>query len=542
MFEVVDKGGASTRTVRIGSSLVRFPVWAFATNDTSGSTVRVVFPAGFQVTVASGDIPAPSTDPSGRTVFQTGRLKTPLTFFAYLVADRPGSTTVRVVKTSVAATPVDLSVEAWTDDPAWSKRVGNLVRRALPLLAERTGLAWPRDGGLFVREALGRSTGGYAGLFDPVAGTIDIAYDAADEVVVHEAAHAWFNGAMLADRWANEGFASYYAIDVARDLKVKVDPAADALTPELDAVRIPLNAWGPVGALDRPTEDYGYAASLELARAIAERAGPEALRAVWADIAARVGAYQPVGPAAVETVDPAPDWRGLLDLLEEQTGRSFTDLWRTWVARDADLALLDQRATARTRYAALVEAAGDWPLPRTIRDAMRAWQFDDATALMADVEAVLASRTEIQARAAAAGLTAPDTLHDVFVQPDGLGAAALQARSEMLVLDQYDAAVAARPSEPGILVEIGLWGAAPERDLSQARTQFASGDLEDATASAASAAATWSGAAELGRSRAMSLVLLLVAIAFAIVLALASFRGRRQRRRSASSPWPDLER
>ncbi len=553
VFEIVDPGGASTRAVRIGSSLVRFPVWAFATNDTSGSTVRVVFPTGFQVTVASGDIPAPTTDQSGQTVFQTGRLKTPLTFFAYLVADRPGATTVRVVQTTVASTPVALSIRSWADDPAWSKRVGSLVRRALPLLAERIGLAWPRDGGLVVSEALGRSTGGYAGLFDPVAGTIDVAYDAADEVVVHESAHAWFNGGLLADRWANEGFASYYALDAATDLKVKVDPATDALTPEIDAARIPLNAWGPVGKVDRATEDYGYAASLELARAIATRAGPDALRAVWSDAAAGIGAYQPITPGDArgsaagsagppETVNSAPDWRGLLDLLEERTGTSFTDLWRTWIARDSDLALIDQRTAARARYVALLSTAGDWPIPRAVRDALRAWRFDDAMTLMADVEGVLASRNEITARATAIGLSAPETLHKVYAQPDGVAAAAIEARAEMLAIDRYAAAQAARPSTPGMFEEIGLWGSDPDSDLARSRTQFAAGDLSDSTASSASAAAAWSGAAELGRGRAISLVVLFVAILFAVVLAGAAFRGRRRRRRADRVVWPDLRR
>ena len=29
--------------------------------------------------------------------------------------------------------------------------------------------------------------------------------------MLHEAAHAWFNGGFVADRWMAEGFASYYA-------------------------------------------------------------------------------------------------------------------------------------------------------------------------------------------------------------------------------------------------------------------------------------------------------------------------------------------
>ena len=87
VFDLVDKGGTRP-DLRVGSSLVSFPVWAFATDGTAGSTVRVVFPAGFRVEIQSGDIPAPTTAADGTVVLQTGKLSQPLTFFAYLVADR----------------------------------------------------------------------------------------------------------------------------------------------------------------------------------------------------------------------------------------------------------------------------------------------------------------------------------------------------------------------------------------------------------------------------------------------------------------------
>ena len=100
---MVDAGGTATRDLRIGTSLASFPVWAFATDSTPGSSVRVVFPAGYQVEVESGEIPKPTVGADGVTTFQTGKLATPLTFFAYLVADRPGSYVDRKVTTDVGA-------------------------------------------------------------------------------------------------------------------------------------------------------------------------------------------------------------------------------------------------------------------------------------------------------------------------------------------------------------------------------------------------------------------------------------------------------
>jgi hypothetical protein len=142
-FDIVDADGAATRDVRIGSSLVSFPVWAFATDSTPGSTVRVVFPAGYEVQVESGSIPEPTKDASGKVIFQTAKLIAPLSFFAYLVADRPAADADQVLTVDVGDIPVALTIRSWADDAAWSKRVGGLAARALPLLADRIGLPWP---------------------------------------------------------------------------------------------------------------------------------------------------------------------------------------------------------------------------------------------------------------------------------------------------------------------------------------------------------------------------------------------------------------
>ncbi len=516
-----------------------FPVWAFATDSTAGSTVRVVFPAGFEARVQAGAIAGPTTDAEGRVVFQTSKLSEPLRFFAFLVADRPGAYATKVSTALVGTVSVEVTTRAWTDDLAWQGRVGGLVVRALPVLAERIGLPWPRNGGLIVHEALSRSTGGYAGLFDPASGQIEVAYYADDFVVLHESAHAWFNGNLLADRWANEAFASYYGLDVAARLKVKA--AGDVLTPELGDHRIPLNAWGPVGGADKATEDYAYAAVLALARAIAARAGDDTLRAVWADAAGRVGAYQPPpapddpaaavggGAAAPELVDGPPDWRGLLDLLDARTKGSFDDLWRTWVARDEDLNLLDARKLSRARYAEVLAAAGDWRLPRAVRDAMRAWRFDDATRLLTTASTLLAQRDAIAERAAASGLTAPDTLRTAFESPDGFASATLEATAELEAIARYDRAVAARPVSTDLVESIGLWGTTPTAELDRARALLAIGDLTGAATAAGSAEATWSGAADLGRGRLVSLGVLLLAAVLAVVLFVSWLSSRRRR-------------
>ncbi len=432
----------------------------------------------------------------------------------------------------MAGKPVELTIRAWPDDPAWADRVGGLVGRALPVLAERIGLAWPRDDGLIVEEAASRSTGGYAGLFDPREGLVEVAYYADDSVVLHEAAHAWFNGSLLADRWANEAFASYYGLAAAEQLGVAGQ--ADELTPELIDARIPLNAWGPIGRQATDTEDYAYAASLVLAREIADRAGPAMLQAVWAAAAARVGGYQPPTGNAPETVDGPPDWRGLLDLLEAPGTDSYDELWREWVVRDSDLKLLDARLAARSAYDDVVGSAGDWSLPQPIREALRAWQFETAGALLADAGAILGQRGEIESAAAASGLVPPPALQVAFELPDGFNAARLEATEELSAIARFDGAVATRPAEPDLLELLGMLGTTPEADLTHARALFAAGDLAGSRAAAGAAAAVWTSAADVGRGRLVSIVALTLAALLALALLIGGLRGRRRRRHGSA--------
>ena len=151
-------------------------------------------------------------------MLETGKLAKPLTFFAYLVADRGRRDYDRADRERRRRRDgrSTLTIQSWPDDTAWARsgrRAWSPARcRSSP---SGSGSPWPRDGGLVVRETVSRSTGGYAGLFDPAGGEVEVAYDAERHVVLHEAAHAWFNGALLADRWANEAFASYYGTEAA---------------------------------------------------------------------------------------------------------------------------------------------------------------------------------------------------------------------------------------------------------------------------------------------------------------------------------------
>jgi len=304
----------------------------------------------------------------------------------------------------------------------------------------------------------------------------------------------------------------------------------------------PLNAWRATGEAEPEEDAFGFAASLALAREIADRVGLGALRETWQDAAAGVPAYQPgagttgtsgdpgTGQAALETGADPPDWRALLDLLEANADPSkeagLERLWRRWVVRPEDAALLEARTEARLAYEAAVDEAAPWQLPRSIRDAMRAWQFDAALEIVGDARDVLQLRERVTTAAGAAGLIEPDAVRPLFEAYDSLAEAGAEAVTELAALDRIQAAVAVRIPEPGLMDRVGLIGVDPEARLAAARAAFEAGDQDTALAEAAAAEAEWSSVPDVARGRLTSATLLTAA-----VLLLAWLVAQRRRRR-----------
>jgi hypothetical protein len=546
-FDLQDPGGAPAREVRIGSSLVSFPVWAFAGEGSTGSSVAVAFPPGYEVNVEAGALPDRDEAEDGAVIYRSGKIAEPLQFFAYVVADREGDYVELERSVAVGDGTASLLLRGWDDDPEWTERIGDLFEQALPALGEEIGLPWPHTDPLVIQEVLSRSAGGYAGLFDPGEGRVEVAYWAPSLVVLHEAAHGWFNGGLLADRWANEGFATLYAGRVAEDLGIEGD--APQLSDTVLEARIPLNAWGLSGETEDAAEAYGFAASAALAEAIAERAGDEALRDVWGWAEAGVTAYPwPLRADADDSTalvgNPsagAPDWRGLLDLLEERTGESFDDLWREWVVRPDEVALLDARVAVRREYERTIRLADDWVLPAAIRTALRAWQFDMASALMADARTVIAQREALVSGASRAGLDVPDTVREQF-EAGAFGEASATAADAYSTVGAIVQAELEMPANPDPLMALGLLGSNPEEELVTAREAFAAGDLDTALAAAEQAQGGPIAAWHEGRRRALFILALVVAGMVLLTGTAGLLRRRRRLELSQAAAVPGGDR
>ncbi|MEA2630787.1 MAG: hypothetical protein QOE66_1006, partial [Chloroflexota bacterium] len=510
-FDLVDKGGKPDRAIRIGTAIAAFPVWAVGTPDTPGSKVSVTVPAGFRIETFGSKLTGPSKGAGGTQVFTSVALSAPAVFGAYVLADRPGSYRATPVDVKVAGAPYSVVVRSWQDDAAFGTRVAAILRKALPSIGTLVGVAPAAPGvdgaPLSVEEAVTRSAGGYAAVYDGGAGRIQVAYDAAPAIILHEAAHAWFNGAFVADRWMVEGFASYYASKAGPSLKIKA--ALLPLTPALLAKRFPLNAWASDSTPDTPPDPvadaYGMAASANLAKLIADRVSPAGLTAVWKAIGAGEMADQPLGSATAAEHDPAgttvPDWRALLDLFEARTGTDLTDLWRTWVVRPEEAALLDKRTEVRAAYQTLITQAGGWALPSAIRVALDRWQFDTASDLIAKTGAVLAARPALEAAAQGIEVQLPSTLRTTFEGAGGPTAAATEVAAEQATVDRLAAAISTRPSNPSPIERIGLIGVDPDVGIATAKTAFTAGDLNGAILAANRSATAWTGALDVGRGR-----------------------------------------
>jgi hypothetical protein len=526
VFDLPDPGGSRSRAVRVGPSLVAFPVWAYGTRDTPGSTVSVQFPAGYEVTVASGRLGKPTTAPDGTTMLSSPSLPDPFAMSGYVLADRPSGFVETQLDVPIDGATAQLTIRAWKDDPAWAKRIGALFARSLPALAATTGLPYPRSSTLVVEETVPRSIEGAAGVYDPTTGVIRLAYTAGPGVALRAAAHLWFDGSVFADRWLVEGLSRYAAEGAAEPLKIDLGsgPPPDPTSPGA----FPLNAWAvdeQRGVDVSASDTYGAAASVGLIRLIASRTGAEGLRAVLSAARTRAAAG-------------AIDWRGMLDLIESEAGVDATELWRTWVTRPEDAALLDQRARLRFQLETLVGDANGWRLPAGIETSLAAWRFDEAATAMASAREILAARDDLAVAAAVAGLRPSSNLRTAFETGDP-EVAASEAAIERAIIDQILAAESSgADSSSSWLVRVGLFGQDPLAELAAARRAFEAGDLTAAQAQAIGAREAWAGAADLGGLRLRSMAALVLLMALLILL--VSTRARRPRRRRRAGYRPEV--
>ncbi len=532
-FDLPDPGGAPDRNLRISSSIVAFPIWAFGSQDEPGGSVTVILPGGFRPTVQGEEL-TPSIGAGGEIILTSTSVPNPFAFFAYLSADREGAFRDTLLTVQVGGRPAPIKVRSWQDDPEWGTTMTGLMTDGLPALQRLIGLPYEAPNTLVVEEAATSRLGDYAGIYNKLSGIIRVRYDADAYVGLHEAAHIWFNGDLFRDRWIGEAWAEFYGVQAAQ--AIGATGVTFDLTDDLMSNKIPLNDWGEIGGVEIGVEEYAYAASYHLALLIFGRTDVAALQAVWQGADASEMAYQPAsadGDPQIAGDVNLEGWQQLLDLLDQRAGANFDDLWTEWVVNDAEERQLEERTTAREQYAEVVTQAGAWNLPKDLRSSMGSWKFDEAEGAMTLATTVLEARAEIASDAGDLHLTPPPELEELFERDGGLKAAKAEAELQLEALADISVAADRVAEKETILESIGLLGSNPAADLKDARNAYEADELKDASREAELALAERSGAAEAGQTR------VLVAggsLLFLTGVTIIGIRLRPRRRAVASTP------
>jgi hypothetical protein len=519
-------GGAprSKSDIRVGTAFATFVAWAFG----DGGSVRVVVPAGFSAESSGSD--AVKSTSGGATIFRATGITDVPSWYLVVNADR---------ESALTDTRIDLAggehllVRAWPEDTVWKRQVSDLLTQGLPRLAGQIGLPWPVTGDLSVFEVHTPLLEGYAGVFLQGEDKIEISEDLDDLTILHESAHAWFNSDLFVGRWINEGLADTFA---SRTLDGMGEGgwAPDPVSPT-DKAAVRLDAWTFPGRIaDTETdarEQYGYNAAWTVIRSIVIEVGGTGMQAVLKAAQDHQIAY--TGGGTPETVNGNNDWRRLLDLLDE-VGKSTRsdDEFRRFVATDAEAVELDARAAARTAYAALATADGDWSTPFYVRGPMSDWNFPVATTRIAEATALLGRRDAIAAIVAPLGVTPPVDLQTSYqAARDSLDDANRIAAEETAAAQDLATATTAVDAPRAPLVALGLLGTTPELDLAAARSAFSAG-AADAGARALAVTALIDGSVEVGRGRLVAAVVGLAVALILLILAILLLRHRRRRRRA----------
>ena len=515
-------GGAprSESPIRVGRAHAEFSAWAWG--DPERADIRIVIPDSFSGEVevhpdATRD-PLLSTSAGGLVTYSAKRIGAPDDWYALVnVSDRSALTAIRL---DLAGKQV--TVHAWPEDKDWLDKVSTVLEKGFPGLDTALGLPWPVEGELDVTEVSTGEIRGYAGIYDSIDDEIQISEDLDAHVIVHEAAHAWFDRDLFVQRWITEGLADEYASRVldATGLSSSIGPS-DVRASDKAAFR--LNAWPPPSRIDDETqaaEDFGYDASWVVVRAIVSEVGEQRMRDVLDAATARTIAYVGAGPA--ESTTGVADWRRFLDLVEIVGGaKNASGLIEGWAVTNIERPELLARMSARGRYLSLLTRGDGWLPSIVIRKPMGDWAFSKAEVAMGEAEAVLVDRDRLNAATVELGLDVPTALEPAYESADSVDdLTELDARIDTWIsaTEPIRAARDALARERSPFVVLGLLGTQPETGYAAGLSAWAAGDDAGAVAGASATLAVLAGAGEVGRGRVVTVGLVVVAVMVVILL------------------------
>ncbi len=541
-YDITGLPPRSENPSRINAAYAAFD--AFGVGDDGQVTVRVVVPPGFTVDTLGSDATigkAIVSKEGVNTVYTATNIPNPSEFDIFVSARNDDALTSTAVST---ADGEQFDVRTWPGDAEWQDFVATQIRDGVPELATLIGRPWPIDDTVEVRQAYTPYLYGYAGWFSAKNNEIEIGEDLDQEVVLHELSHAWFSDAWFSERWLSEGLAQVYSNLAVVEMASEMDGAPVLPDPigVNDPGKVQLNDWNdPLfteGADE--VEAYGYNAAYSVVQQIVDELGVETMRDVFAAVDAGTEAY--VGDEPADERFGSTDWRRFLDLVEELGGsEKARDLIEQYVVTDDEAEQLDARDGARASYAALDDRGGEWAPPRVVRTRMEAWSFGTATDAIADADAVLDLRDELDDRSAQLDATYPDRFEtDYETVEQSFDDVQHELQEQIDTADLVLAATSAEAEDDGLLATIGLWGTHLPDDLATATAAFETGDHDTARTAAATVTDAVAGAEGVGTTRVLWAVGGL-ALFVLLVVALVLLLRRRRRRRSGDADPAQLD-
>ncbi len=529
------------RPWRANEAFVAFVAWGFG--DPGLGAVRIVTPAAAAVAMPElddGTYPMPEVVTyASETVHTFARLERPDEFGLFVTA----ADNQELVSSHLDVDGQRIVLQAWPDDPGWTRFMRRQVRVGLPALERVTQRPLPDGRRLIVRESANPSLEGYSGWFDYGAGVIEMGEALDPAVTLHELAHRWFNDDTSYHRWITEGLAETYANAVAARFGAAREPAIPRRRAPGSR---PLNDWETFSftRTDEAVEDYGYETSYFVVDALFDEIGPTRMAAVLAAIDDDTPAYE---RASLGTPGPV-NWRRFLDLLEQVGGSDRASaLFRRFVVSDVEVAELAARTGARVQYAELVQRAGAWTVPSPIDDDMEAWQFAEATDLMVVAATVLDERDDFLSAAAGVGVELPGAFEARFeaaTEPTALEDLGDDIRELTDALVHVRATEAAAGAPRSTLELLGLGHEDFYVELSRARDAITAGDAFSAVDLSGQVRSALAVAETVGRQRALAAAdegrsqladVALAALAGLVLAGVVTVVSRRRLRRHAAS-------
>ncbi len=420
-YDIIGNPNRSDAPARVNPALSAFEITVLG--DPGRSNVEVVVPAPYRPEWA-GTNSVSYFDRVDHVELVVSRINNPEEFVLAVAArdDR---------KLAVREFNIDghfVRLHYWPGDEEWADFVEDNARLALPVLQERIGRPWPEVDTLDIIESPRPYLIGYGGWYAINLGEIEVGELLLTSTLIHELSHAWFNDSLFQERFITEGLADTFARQAAvslleTDLPDDVRAAMEDTLEEPEEPDLSSNAaralldWSRSAFGSFEAERYGYGTSFYLVNRLYEEIGEEAFADVLVAADLEYTAY-PADDPTEEVFVPA-NWQRFFDLVERiGNSQEAEELFRTYVLRDEELALLDQRAAAIEEYERFADRAEPYPVPIHIRDALNAWAFDLALERMAEAEAAIADLQALDARAAASGFVLPVDLTPDFYAGD----------------------------------------------------------------------------------------------------------------------------